>query len=319
MTQATTRLQLSIFRAEFSKSEIILPCLGFEKNEEVRTFVRQLPHSIQVHWEKEPDGERVNLYVLEGEIEGRQEFMPVSLYATSFLPQKLLSLGLQRYFSERGFLVSRSRVGCRVLEPQPTLKRGALVVRRGVRVQAKRPFSDLPNECVIVVSWTTSAEFTASLVDQTLNSMALGQGVLFRPGKEKINSPELSKFRNRYIGTVKEFTSPEEAAVYCSDHSLRLLPKRQLFLEAKPSVLVEYGRRLQPSGKSIWSDILKLNRTLTSNGRRNNAVLKDRLNAIRKFLANGNRRSLTIKATPHDDLVIDIDLKPVIVSIEDNV
>jgi len=85
-----------------------------------------------------------------------------------------------------------------------------------------------------------------------------------------------------------------------------------LYAEASPTVIAEFERRssMPTRQKSSWHRIQELSLVLTAQGRRNGAVLRDRLDAVRKFLGGELTSELGIKASTFDSVQVFIDLRP---------
>lgn len=314
MTRAT-RLKLNLFGVNFSEDEISLPHFEFESYERSGEFLKKIPLKIRAHRTQKQADEAVRIYMLSGDYDPKT-FVKINLSGSPYLALDLIRSGLSDYFRNRNFLVQEDRFSLQILEQAPCIEREAALIRRGISITPRHPFDKDVGHYAIAVTWLTPAEFKTSLKDEILKEMALGRGVIFRPNRPKSKMPkELSTYRNKFLGTVREFSSELEAIVYCKDHSTRLLPLDELYLEANPNTLAEYDKRLGGVGPSLWSKILTLNHTLTDKGRRNTTVLRDRLSSIQKFLGNGNKQTLAIPVSPLSSISIAVNLSPLEVEV----
>lgn len=321
MGTTSRRVQLNLFEVEFSERCVNLPSKRFADDSHATEFLRQQPRSMRAHRVRRADGQTA-LLVFEGEVTTPDfETETVDLSDEPYLALQLARHAIYRYFRDRGFIVRADKFTLTVREQEPRLKRGAAVVYRGVSLQFTSPFAETASKLSVIATWQTPAEFTRSVADPVLRAMALGQAVIFRSERgERDLGPELRGFRNRFLGRIREFTSSSEAAVYCRDHSVRLLSVDELYLEARPNVLAEYDRRTSTVGtEPIWSQMLKMNHTLSDAGRRNTAVLQNRLVSVREFLGGGNKQKLSLPATKFDDVVISMSLDPLIVPVSSRV
>lgn len=314
MGTTARQVRLNLFEVEFSAARVNLPSKRFQDNQVATAFLREQPRSVRAHRSRMSDG-TTSLYVFDGPVaSGQFETVTVDLSTDPNMAVRLAKHAMQRYFRDRGYIARDERFNLLVRERDPRLKRGAAVVYQGVSLQITCPFAERAPRLAAIATWQTPAEFTASITDPVLRGMALGHDVIYRPIGD--TTEELRKFRNRYLGRVREFTSDTEAAVYCSDHAVRLLPTSDLYLEARPNVLAEYDRRIGTVGSEpVWSQMLKMNHTLSEGGRRNTAVLHDRLVSITEFLGGGKKQRLSLPTTKFDDVVLNMSLEPLSVSV----
>ncbi len=179
----------------------------------------------------------------------------------------------------------------------------------GVSFRAKRPFRDDHYGFVVMLNWEVRALFRETLENDALRGIALGMPVLYKPSA---NAPApLRQFRNRFVGRIRSLESNRIAVVSCRDNVSRQVAFADLRLEASPATVKKYEqvcrRNLGPS--RFLRQIQQLNMTLTRENRRNVAVLRDRLEAIRDVLrqsmgASGDQLILSLSSYQQGSLVI---------------
>lgn len=312
MPAADLALQVNLFPIEFSADAVSLPRRNFRDQEAASRYLESLPRAISaIRGAAEERGVPVFLFGLPREDFDFPSVEEIELSKNPELAKKLIDNATRDFFANRGMLVRRDFQGSIVLQPGPIIERGDVLIRQGVAVHARRPFANDPTFFVLAASWQTKAEFKESLANDILRSMAVGQSVLYRPPKSVRVDKELKKKINRHIGSVLQVHASGEAVVQCVDHSTRLLPSEHLYLEAGPSTLNEYDRRAGNRGSSLWNELLKANFTLTSMGRRNTRVLRDRLAAVQRFLGARGETALELAVPFCDRLKVHVDLRPI--------
>jgi len=112
-----------------------------------------------------------------------------------------------------------------------------------------------------------------------------------------------------------------EASVYCKDNQLRQIHSENLFFEASSSVIREYERKLgiKYESDSVLSKMQSLSFVLNPQRKRNSFVFKDRMQAIRHFLAGSSKEQLVIPLACFQDGLISLALSPIRVEIEQGV
>jgi hypothetical protein len=283
-------LALNAFRAHFPLRDVDLPVLTSPSWEASTQLLRTNFGGFEVARDQRADGS-VRLAALSGPPDVSLERTTLNIEEEDLIGRRLIELAVAQYGQTLGMRVSSGRFDTSVLRPAPEIHTDAFEVSCGISAKAKRPFASEPASFYLLVNWIVRATFTKDLTDSALRAMSVGCGVLFRPRRPIHElTPELKKFRGRFLGHVREIKGSAEAVVLCRDDALRLLPCDELVLEASPSAIREYELRTGATSgpKSAWYRIQELAFVFTAQGRRNPAVLKDRLNAIRNFLPTGS-------------------------------
>lgn len=208
--------------------------------------------------------------------------------------------------------VSSDPFGSTALREQPDVSRNGIDLHTGISFQAKRPFRDEPYVFFLSAQWEARAFFKNSLSAQEsiVKEFSLGMPVLYRPTTEP--AADLLPFRDRYLGHVQEFLASHEASVYCRDRKVRTLPLGALYLEASSECIKKYELALgiRDQSHSIWHAIQELSLVLTPSGRRNSAVLRDRLHSIRAFLSGTSQDSLVVPMDTYQSGTVTVGLVP---------
>nr|PZN72285.1 MAG: hypothetical protein DIU57_20670 [Pseudomonadota bacterium] len=154
-----------------------------------------------------------------------------------------------------------------------------------------------------------SAEFSVSLA--TLPCVVFGEGssVIYKPREAPPSG--LERFSGGYVGRI--VSSAAHIRVRCPDGIEREFSPEELFLEAKLDVIHDYGRSMHMTdiGQMFWRAVHQLNHVMTPAGRRNQTVLKDRLEAIRRFLGPHRRSQLEISLASYSTGSVLVDLTPI--------
>jgi hypothetical protein len=235
------------------------------------------------------------------------------------LGKKIIKKSISSYFEMKGLKTLHSNFRTLILKKSPDFSQGMVNLFCGIAFQVQRPFQDNPYGFIVCVKWEVSVFFEKSLEEPILRNMSVGMPVIYKPNTETGRIPEdLRCFRNKYLGKVREIVLQSEAVVFCKDKALRQIPLSDLFIEASPASIREYEKRLgmRHASRSLWYKIQECNFVLTPQGRRNPTVLKDRLQAIRKFLGADSRDILVMPLSCFQKGVVSINLSPMRVEVK---
>ncbi|MGB9067527.1 MAG: hypothetical protein WCC21_03060 [Candidatus Acidiferrales bacterium] len=191
---------------------------------------------------------------------------------------------LASHFTDRGFTVERNQFESVALRPYLSSPDDAIELATGISFLAQRPFRDDTYRFAVAFRWVVQAHFKETLANKALAGIAVGMSVLYRPAGAAPH--DLKSFRNRFIGRVRNIENDGTATILCKDDQHRVIPLRDLRLEASPPVIKLYEKRVRgrTGTSSVIRAIQKLNMSLTNDNRRSVTVLKDRLEAIRRLL-----------------------------------
>lgn len=229
---------------------------------------------------------------------------------------RLIEHSIARHLRAKGLKIQQTNFGLVAMPLMPTFSQARIDVHCGIFLQARRPFEADATYFVISVKWEVTAVFSESLANEMVRKMSIGLPALYKPSGD--TPTELKQFRGRYIGHVRDLLSATEAVIHCKDGYLRTISTDSLYIEASPSAIREYERRinLRDDTRSAWRKIQELNFILTKEGRRNRSVLRDRLNAIRRFLASTNRDELAIPLACFEVGILSVNLSPVRIDLD---
>lgn len=305
-------LILNCFPVELSPTRLTLAFKEFGRWDESREALKEEFGAYSTYRHPTENG-RIRLLFFNGpEQTDSGDLAEVDLGRFGTLASRLIERSLNRHFKSLGMEVSSSSFGSSALRGLPDVSRNGIDVHTGISFQAKRPFRDEPYVYFLAAQWEARAFFKKSLsaLEAIVNNLSVGMPVLYRPTVEP--ATELVPFRDRYIGHVQELLASGEASVYCRDHKTRKLPLDALFLEASSECIKKYEHLLgiKDQSESIWRAIQELSLVLTQTGRRNSAVLRDRLDSIRAFLSGSSQDSLAVPMDTYQSGTITVGLVP---------
>lgn len=305
-------LALNLFRVRLEPESLLLPVCVCGSWEESTALLKGRLKEYQVVRSEQTD-HSVRVIAISGPTAPEDMASEnVTLLQDPGAASRIIRTAIAMFFSNEGMLIERDRFDIFVLRPTPDYENDALLLRTGVSLSVKRPFRERP-EYFVCANWEVRAQFKIDLSAPVMQSMAVGCPVLYRPSQNApSNSNELDSFRGKYLGRVIELNAGQEAIVSCRDRVNRAISLSALYAEASPTVIAEFERRssCSPRQKSSWHRIQELSLVLTSQGRRNGAVLRDRLDAVRKFLGGELTSELGMKASTFGSVQVFIDLRP---------
>jgi hypothetical protein len=315
----TSSLSLNCFPVELSPVTFEVPFLDY-KTWEASTKALREDYGDYLAYRYEADDHQIRVILLDGpQIPEGLSTMTADAGEFPFLGLRVIERSFARHLTAKGLVSWRTGFETLAMKKTPEFSRGSINVFCGISFQVRRPFQAEPYGFVMSVKWEVSASFEQSLVDPTLRAISIGMPVLYRPAATSGKIPEqLQRFRNRYLGRVREIRSEANAVIYCKDDELRQIPLADLFLEASPEVVRAYEREseMKHNARSVWQKIQEMNFVLNAGGRRNRSVLKDRLQAIRRFIGGGAREQVTLPLSYFRDGSISIALSPMRVEVQ---
>jgi hypothetical protein len=230
---------------------------------------------------------------------------------------EIIKRTLEVHFQSGRLVTSRSKWGVTATRPVNVQANNAIQLSCGVSCHVH--FPDCEAGIGVTIQWQVTTEFVKSLADDQLRGMCENLPVLLRYNLQEWQPEEnLKRFRNHYLGSVKQVVSKDVIEVLARDNKCYKIPASNLFIEAKPSTIKEYERRRSTNqGEGVvWRRIQELNHVLTSAGRRNTAVLQDRLNSIRRFLSPQGNDMLMMELPVYGGGQANLDLRPTVVQSE---
>lgn len=309
----TANLLLNCFPVELSPATFQLPFVDYANWKTSTEGLEKDYVGFSAH-RYELETKQARVVLLDGPEEPRQlEQVTLDVAQNPHLGTKLIDQTLSHYLTTRGMRITRDKSTTKVAMQSPAFSKGVVDVFHGIEFQVRRPFEALPYSFVISAQWKLSVLFRESLSDTTLQAMSPGMSVLYKPLEPRDTlPPDLQHFRYRYLGHIHKIESNTNALVRCKDGEIRSVPLTALFFEGSPAVLREYEKSIggRYGTQSIWHKIQELEFVLNKTGRRNSSVLKDRLQAIRKFLGSGPKEQLVLPLSCFRDGSITLGLSP---------
>lgn len=225
------------------------------------------------------------------------------------LPLAIIEQSIADYFSE-SFLVQRETIdrhqwGYTILKQAPGLDFEHISFHEGIYLRAVRLGSK--DRYGLIIDWKARVAFKSSLKSPVMQEIANGLSVML---SRECPDPDLSRFRNRYIGKVRSITG-ETASVIAFDGTARNINLNYLYPEPKPKNFALFDRtfpNLSPRG-GITTARLQLDKTLKGETR-NRSLFKDRLASALTFINGQNKSEIHIPISSDRTRFISIDTSP---------
>ncbi len=305
-------LILNCFPVELSPTSLTLPFKEFASWDESSHGLNEKFRSYSTYRHPTEDG-HIRLVFFNGPDHcDSADLAEIDLGRFANLASRLIERSLNRHFQSLGIEVTSDSFGSTALRRQPNVSRNGIDLRTGIGFQARRPFRDEPYVFLLSAQWEARAFFKESLAAQEpiVKNLSLGLPVIYRPTTEP--PADLLPFRDRYMGHVRELFASHEASIFCRDHHLRTLPLDVLFLEASSECIKTYENALgiREQKLSMLRSIQELSLVLTPSGRRNSAVLRDRLHSITAFLSGSSQDSLVVPMDTYQPGTVTVGLIP---------
>lgn len=313
-------LLLNCFPIEIAPEEFSLPSANAASWDESTIEIQQRFQEYQTTRTKNDDGS-IGIFLIDGpappanigqKLVGRDHFVHV---VSDVVMTSLLS-----YFSSRGLSVQSERFESTITTPSPQQVTGEVEIRTGVSVRIKLPPPDrVASSRILVARWEVKRDFRSNLDNPDLRQIALGKSVLYRPTEQPVSDdPVPLIFVGCYLGHVQAIPTNTQVEVSCRDGVRRRLLAKDLCLEPTTATINEYEQTLEKVGaKSLWHRTQELGFVLTSSGRRNTSVLRDRLDAIRKFLSPDSSPAVVLPSPAYSSLKLSLGLTPLTAEILD--
>lgn len=309
-------LLLNSFPVELSPIQVKLPYVEYRTWEDSRHDLIARYSNYSTYRLSTPDG-TIRLFLLNGPAVSESiETAEIDFARAGNLAGRLIERSLGRYFSSLGMQVSSGSFGTVALRPQADFSRNGIDLRAGICFQARRPFRDQPYGFSLTVTWEARASFRESLMEPTIQKIALDMPVLYKPARPA--PPELATFSGRYLGHVQGAPTNTDAAIYCRDRELRRIPLGDLFLEASAESIRKYEQAIgiEHQSASVWRAVQELSLVVTKAGRRNPSVLRDRLSKVIAFLGNSSKDRLVVPMDTYEVGTVTVGLTPARVPVE---
>ena len=239
----------------------------------------------------------------------------VDLWEKNELAAMIIERSIRGYFVKRGAQVFHSRWSSLATRPVE-FEHPGITLRSGVSFKSFQPEGE--RQRGLSLQWEVKAEFRHDLTDKNMAKLAIGSSVILRLGEaRKTAGVSLLRFDGRFVGVVQRFLDREHAEVLLPDRTLHRVPRACLFLEAKSDKLREFEALTKvPPNLSAWQKIQELSLALTRNRRRNTALFRDRLHAIRDFIAPVSQDFAVAELFLYGGGQLNLDLRPTTVTVE---
>lgn len=285
------KLILNSFPAQISPTQVTLPYIEFSSWEE-STEAKDNHFKDYHSWRFETDRQQIRLVLLAGPTrppDASEDVFELGRFWR--IGTLLIENSISQYLAGTGMRVMPGHFENIALRQATGSPHEMIQLYTGVSFRARRPFRDDPLGFTVSFQWEARAQFEESLSSDSLLAICAGMPVLYQP--RRAATGELAQFENRFIGKVKHVPGGDTVEVQCKDNVPRQVPRRDLWLEASPATMREYERQVGGSvgSTSVWRRIQELSMVLTNDNRRNPAVLRDRLDAIRAVLAGSDSPS----------------------------
>lgn len=241
--------------------------------------------------------------------------VPVDLWEKNDLAAMIIERSIRNYFVKRGAQVHQSRWSSLATRPVD-FEHPGIILRTGVSFKSFQPEGE--RQRGLSLQWEVKAEFRHDLTDKNMAKLALGSSVILRLGEaRKTVESSLLRFDGRFVGVVQQLFDKENAEVLLPDRTVHRVPRRCLFLEVKTDKLREFEALMRvPSHLSAWQKIQELSLALTRNRRRNTALFRDRLRAIRDFIAPVSQDFAVAELFLYEGGQLNLDLRPTTINLE---
>ncbi|HXM80422.1 MAG TPA: hypothetical protein VN929_00680 [Burkholderiales bacterium] len=307
------QLLLNCFPIEIAPEEFSLPSSNAASWDTSTIEIQKRFQEFRTARAKNDDGS-IGIFLIDGpappagigqKLVGRDHFVHVV--------SDVVMASLLTYFRSRGLFVESDRFGATITTPSPQQVTGEVEIRTGVGIKIKLPPpSRIASSRLLVARWEVKRDFRSNLDNPDLMQIALRKPVLYRPKERPISDdPVPLSFVGRYLGHVETIPTATQVDVSCRDGVKRRLLAKDLCLEATTATISEYEQTLGKTGtRSLWHRTQELGFVLTSSGRRNTSVLRDRLEAIRKFTSPDSSPAIVLPSPPYASLNLSLGLSP---------
>ncbi len=316
------RLLLNCFPIEIAPEEFTLPSVNATSWDASTNEVHQRFQAFRTARANNKDGS-IGIFLLDGpappadvgkKLVGGDHYVHV---VSDVVMASILS-----YFRSRGLSVHDDQFESTITTPSPQHVTGELEIRTGISVRIKLPPQDkIASMRLLVARWEVKRDFRSNLDNPNLRQIALGKPVLYRPTERPVSDDPVPRiFVARYLGHVVAIPEPTHLEVSCRDGQRRRVLAKDLSLEPTSATISEYDQIFgNASHRSLWHRTQELGFVLTSSGRRNTAVLRDRLDAIRKFLSPDSSPALVLPSPTYSSLQLLVGLAPLTAEVSPNV
>lgn len=313
-------LILNSFPVEIIPSRFTLPFVQFDTWEASSAAKGKAYSEFETYrYEHEPEDESNNassrhiyLLLLSGpQPPPETKLVEIDISHFSKLGSVLIENSLSDYLKSKGMTIRKGhfeQLALRRVDNQPS---SLVHLYSGISFVARRPFRSRPQSFMLSVQWVSSAVFAETLANPDLRDISKGLGVLYTPQANP--SADVVQFQNRFLGYVRSILSSDEAEVNCRDNVCRAIPLGDLTLEASSEALRGYETTTgsQSHSPRIWKRLQQLSKVLTSEGRRNPSVLRERLDAIRGVLGGLSKEQLVLPLKCYAEAAVSIGLEPI--------
>ena len=315
-------LLLNCFPIEIAPEEFALPSTNAASWDASTIEIQKRFQEFRTARARNDDGS-IGIFLIDGpppptnigeKLVGRDHFVHVV--------SDVVMASLLAYFRSRGLLVESDRFGATITTPSPQQVTGEVEIRTGIGVKIKLPPPNrVASSRLLVARWEVKREFRSNLDNPDLTQIALGKPVLYRPKEQPVSDdPVPLSFLGRYLGHVETIPKGAQIDVSCRDGVKRRLLAKDLCLEATPATISEYEQTVAKTGtRSIWYRTQELGFVLTSSGRRNTSVLRDRLEAIRKFTSPDSSPAVALPSPAYASLNLSLGLTPLTAEVSPHV
>lgn len=220
----------------------------------------------------------------------------------------LIDESIAQYLESRTFDVRRTRFEVLAFPSQNALADELISARAGISAKSMR----FGREYGVSIYWKVDVRFEATLEDSRLDAIATDAPVL---SASEADSDEVHVPFGKpegYIGIVKEVESPTHVLVRCRDGTERSLERKRLRLESTQRTLRRYERHVMADRRQqqLWHRIQELSYSLDRNRKRNLRVLRDRMDAIRRFLVPDNESGVELPFRAYGEQAFYLNMNP---------
>ena len=316
------QLLLNCFPIEIAPEEFPLPIINATSWDASTIAIQQRFQEFRTTRARNDDGS-VGIFLIDGpalpanigqKLVGRDQFVHVV--------SDVVMVSLLSYFRSRGLSVQSSQFESIITAPSPQQVTGEVEIRTGVSITIKLPPPDrIASSRLLIARWEVKRNFRSNLDNPSLRKIALGKSVLYWPAERPVSDdPVPLTFLHRYLGHVEAITKDAQVEVFCKDGVKRRLLAKDLCLEPTTATLAEYEKTLEKTGtRSLWHRTQELGFVLTPSGRRNTSVLRDRLDAIRKFLSPDSSPAIVLPSPTYSSLKLSLGLTPLTAEVSPHV
>jgi len=317
------QLLINCFPIEIAPQEFGLPCITVADWDKSTDEITRRLAGFTVARAKKDDGS-IGIFLIEGSaVPVDSGSILVGGGAFPNIVSEVALTSLATHFRTRGLAVQQDNFEVHVTTPAAQFSAGTVELRTGLAMRVRFPPGEQKSSLrLLMARWEVKSDFNSNLDNPDLLSICTGKPVLYRPQNASRHEGDVPPhFVGRYLGHVISAPSGN-LKVSCRDRVERTVPAKDLRLEATPATVSDYERATQNpqrTTRSVWHKVQELSYVLTTSGRRNASVLRDRMDAIRRFLGQQSSQALLLPSPSFADVKLSLGLVPTSAEIATNV